>query len=119
LRSPDPACNLYLAFASMFTAGLWGIQKQYPLPDPIEENIYEMSNSRQKKFEIKTLPKNLEEALKVMQKSALLQEVLGDHIFHKFLANKRWEIEEYNSHVSKEFDKQVSEYEIHKYLPFL
>jgi len=119
LRSPDPSCNLYLAFASMFMAGLRGIQKEYLLPDPIEENIYEMSNSRQKKFEIKTLPGNLAEALKVMQKSTLLQEVLGDHIFHQFLANKKWELEEYSTNVSKEFDKQVSEYEIKKYLPFL
>jgi len=119
LRSPDPSCNLYLAFASMFMAGMWGIQKGYKLPEPVEENIYEMSNSRQKKFEIKTLPGNLEEALKSMQKSALLKETLGDHIFHTFLANKKVEIEEYNKNVSREFDKQVSDYEIKKYLPFL
>lgn len=119
LRSPDPSCNLYLAFAAMFMAGLRGIQKGYELPDPVEENIYKMSNSKQKKFEIKTLPQNLEEAIKIMEKSALVKETLGDHIFSKFLVNKCCEIEEYNKNVSREFDKQVSDYEIKKYLPFL
>lgn len=119
LRSPDPSCNLYLAFASIFMAGMRGIQNVYKLQDPVEENIYRMSNSRQKTFNIKTLPSNLEEAIKIMQKSDLLKETLGDHIFYKFLANKKWEIEEYNKNVSKEFDKQVSDYEIEKYMPFL
>jgi glutamine synthetase len=119
LRSPDPSCNLYLAFACMFRAGMRGIQKKYRLPDPVDKNIYQMSNARQKKFEIKTLPANLAEALKTMHKSDLLKETLGDHIFDKFLANKRWEIEEYSKNVTNEFDKQVSDYEIKKYLPFL
>ena len=119
LRSPDPSCNIYLAFACMFMAGLKGIEAKYPLPEPVEENIYHMSNSRQKKFEIKTLPRDLEEALKIMEKSQLTREALGDHIFSRFLANKRHEIEEYGKNVSREFDKQVSEYEVKKYLPFL
>jgi glutamine synthetase len=119
LRSPDPSCNLYLAFATMFMAGLRGIQKEYDLPEPVEENIYNMSNSKQKTFRIKTLPRNLEEAIKIMQKSDLLREALGDHIFYRFLANKKLEIEEYSKNVSAEFDKQVSEYEVQKYLPFL
>jgi glutamine synthetase len=119
LRSPDPSCNLYLAFATMLMAGLNGIEKKYELADPVEENIYKMSNSRQKKFEIKILPRNLEEGLKIMKKSELLKETLGEHIFHTFLANKKWEIEEYNKAVSSEFDKQVSEFEIQKYLPIL
>jgi len=119
LRSPDPACNIYLAFASMFMAGLKGIEAKYPLPEPVEENIYHMSNARQKKFEIKTLPRDLEEALKIMEKSKLMRETLGDHIFSRFLANKKLEIEEYGKNVSREFDKQVSEYEVKRYLPFL
>ncbi|MBN1272828.1 MAG: glutamine synthetase [Candidatus Aminicenantes bacterium] len=119
LRCSDPACNLYLAFAAMFAAGLDGIQQKTELPDSVEENIYQMSNNRQKKFEIKTLPGNLEGALKSMQKSTLLKETLGGHIFDTFLANKQWEIDEYNKNVSREYDKQVSEYEIKKYLPFL
>ena len=119
LRSPDPACNLYLTFAIMFAAGIEGIKNGYKLSESVEENIYRMSNSRQKKYAIKTLPGNLEEAIKIMQKSNLLYETLNDHIFNKFIANKKWEIAEYNKNVSKEFDKQVSDYEISKYLPFL
>jgi glutamine synthetase len=119
LRSPDPACNLYLAFAVMLRAGLEGVKERYPLPEPVEENIYRMSTARQKKFEIRTLPRNLEEAVKLMEKSRLLRELLGDHIFTRFIANKQAEIEEYNINVSGEFEKQVSDYEAKKYLPFL
>ena len=119
LRSPDPACNLYLAFATMFMAGMKGIQEGYSLPEPVEENIYTMSNSRQKKLSIKTLPANLEKSLNCMQKSELLKETLGNHVFQKFIDNKRWEISEYRKNVSQEFDKQVSAYEIERYLPVL
>jgi glutamine synthetase len=119
LRSPDPSCNIYLAFSAMLAAGLTGIRGGYPLPDPVEENIYEMSNAKQKKFEIRTLPRNLEEAVKIMEKGSLLKEIFTDHIFATFIANKRAEIEEYNINVSGEFEKQVSEYEVKKYLPFL
>jgi len=119
LRAPDPACNLYLAFATMLRAGLEGVKNKYPLLPPVEENIYQMSPSRQKKLNIKTLPRNLEEGIRLMEKSSLLRETLGDHLFEKFLANKKWEIDEYKKHVSNEFDKQVSDYEIKKYLPFL
>ncbi|MBU4329556.1 MAG: glutamine synthetase family protein [Acidobacteria bacterium] len=119
LRSPDPSCNLYLAFATMFTAGLKGIQDNLALPDPLEENIYHMSSSRQKQFRIKTLPRNLEEAIRLMKKSELLRGTLGEHVFHTFIANKQLEIEEYNRNVSGEFDKRVSDYEIRRYMPVL
>jgi glutamine synthetase len=119
LRSPDPACNPYLAFATMFIAGMNGIKQGYGRADPVEENIYEMSPARQKKFNIKTLPANLDKAVSLMEKSSLLEEMLGKHVFATFIANKRWEVEEYNKNVSREYDKQVSEFEIRKYLPFL
>ncbi len=119
LRSPDPACNLYLAFAGMLAAGLIGIREKYPLPEPVEENIYKMSNSRQKKFDIRVLPRNLAEALKLMEKSSLMRAALGEHVFARFVANKHAEIKEYDTNVSGEFEKQVSEYEVRKYLPFL
>ncbi|OGD28366.1 MAG: glutamine synthetase [Candidatus Aminicenantes bacterium RBG_13_63_10] len=119
LRSPDPGCNLYLALSVMLAAGLRGVRDRLPLAEPVEENIYHMSNSRQKHFEIKTLPRNLEEAVKLTEKSDLVRETLGSSLFEKFLANKRQEILEYNRCVSGEFDKQVSDYELRKYLPFL
>jgi glutamine synthetase len=119
LRSPDPGCNVYLAFSTMLAAGLRGIQAQYPLPPSVEENIYKMSNSRQKKFKIQTLPRNLEEAVKLAEKSEVVRETLGDHIFFQFIANKYHEIKDYAKNVSAEFDKQVSDYEVRRYLPFL
>ena len=119
LRSPDPACNLYLAFATMLSAGLKGIEKKYQAYNPVEENIYTMSQARQKKLSIQTLPRNLEGAVKAMQKSALLKETLGAHVFHTFIANKQWEIEDYHNNVANGFDFQVSSYEIQKYMTFL
>jgi glutamine synthetase len=119
LRAADPACNIYLSFAVMLAAGLEGIRKKIEIVDPVEENIYHMSGTRQKKFEIRVLPRNLEEAVKIMEKSAVVQEALGDHIFHTLIANKKKEVEEYTRNVSGEFDKQVSDYEVERYLPFL
>ncbi|MCJ7582772.1 MAG: glutamine synthetase [Candidatus Aminicenantes bacterium] len=111
--------NIYLTFATMLAADLKGIENKYPISAPIEENIYKMIPARQKKLAIKTLPRNLEEAVKTMQKSALLKETLGEHTFHTFAANKQWEIKNYQNNVSREFDNRVSAYEIQKYMSFL
>jgi glutamine synthetase len=119
LRAADPACNIYLAFAVMLAAGAEGIRKKVDLIDPVEENIYHMSGARQKKFEIRVLPRNLEEAVRLMEKSAVVKDALGEHIFGTLIANKQKEVEEYNRNVSGEYDKQVSEYEIRRYLPVL
>ncbi len=119
LRSPDPGCNVYLALAVMLAAGLDGIRHKLALADPVEENIYEMSAAQQKRLRIGNLPRDLEEAVKIMEKSALVRETLGEHIFAKFIANKRHEIADYRKNVGAEFDKQVSPYEVERYLPFL
>jgi glutamine synthetase len=119
LRSPDPACNIYLAFSCMFMAGFTGIQKEYTLPDPVEENIYTLSPAEQRQFQVKTLPRSLEEAVKVMGQSTLIKQILGEHVFNSFISNKLREIDEYRTNVSKEYGKQVSEFEVRKYLPIL
>ncbi len=119
LRAPDPACNLYLAFAVILWAGCDGLRRQLKLLPPVEENIYEMSPSRQRQRDIKILPRNLEEAIKIMEKSEVVREALGDYLFSRFIANKKHEVEAYNKNVSREYDKQVSDYEIQTYLPFL
>jgi len=110
-RSPDPACNPYLAFSIMLAAGLKGIEGNYPLPDPIEEDIYEMDEKARDRAGITSLPGNLFEALQEIEKSELARETLGDHIFNKFVANKKIEWDRYRTH--------VSQYEIEKYLPVL
>jgi len=110
-RSPDPACNPYLAFAVMLAAGLKGIEQNYPLPKPIEEDIYEMDEEARERAGITSLPGNLFEAIQEVEKSELVRETLGDHIFNKFVANKKIEWDRYRTH--------VSQYEIEKYLPIL
>jgi glutamine synthetase len=110
-RSPDPACNPYLAFAVMLAAGLRGIEENYPLPDPVEEDIYEMDEAARLKAGIESLPGNLFEAIKEVEKSELVRETLGDHIFNKFIENKKLEWDSYRTHVSR--------FEIEKYLPIM
>ncbi len=119
LRSPDPGCNVYAAFAAMLEAGLAGVRNRYPLPDPVEDNIYEMSGAKQKKRGIQTLPRNLDEAVRQLEKSAIARAVMGDHMHSHFIANKREEIDDYGKNTSAEFDKQVSDYETLRYLPIL
>jgi glutamine synthetase len=110
-RSPDPACNPYLSFAVQLAAGLAGIEGKYPIPDPIEEDIYEMNQKERESRGIQSLPGNLYEALQEVKKSTLVREALGDHIFEKFIANKEIEWDRYRTHVSR--------YELEKYLPIL
>jgi len=108
-RAPDPACNPYLAFAVMLAAGLKGVEKGYELPEPIEEDIYEMSEKEKNERGIITLPGNLYEAIMEVEKSELVKEALGEHIFNKFVENKKIEWDMYRTH--------VSQYEIDKYMP--
>jgi glutamine synthetase len=95
-RSPDSACNPYLAYAVTLAAGLKGIENQYTL---------EPSNNSE------LLPSNLEEAINVMEKSELVRQTLGEHVFEYFLRNKRAEWQDYR--------RQVSAYELDRYLPVL
>jgi len=84
-RSPDPACNPYLAFSVMLAAGLEGIEKGYEVPDPIEENVYEMTEEERKKRGVGTLPASLLEAILLIEKSELVRNALGDHVFSAFI----------------------------------
>jgi glutamine synthetase len=111
LRSPDPACNPYLAFAAMLAAGYEGIKKGYPLPEPIEENIFEMDSKTLKRRKIDTLPGSLMEALNLFRKSDLLRETLGDHIFDTLVSNKTVEWDN--------FRVAVTDFEINNYLKAL
>jgi glutamine synthetase len=110
-RCPDPACNPYLAFAIMLAAGLKGMEEEYELPDPIEEDIYEMSKSGRKALGIDSLPGSLGMAIHLTERSTLVREALGDHIFENFIANKKIEWDQYRM--------QVHDYELEKYLPIL
>jgi len=95
-RSPDTACNPYLAYAVMLAAGLKGVEESYVLSDSSE---------------LISLPTDLNEAIIEMEKSALVRETLGAHVFEYVLRNKRAEWLDYS--------RQVSAYELDRYLPVL
>jgi len=99
-RSADPACNPYLAFAVMLAAGMQGVKEGYDLPPEADANLFEMSDADLAKLGIDQLPQSLSDSLKVMERSSLVQEALGDHIFEWFLRNKRSEWRAYKTHVS-------------------
>ena len=110
-RSPDPACNPYLAFSVMLAAGLEGIEKEYKVPDPVEENVYEMTEEERQKRGIETLPASLLEAILLTEKSDVVRGALGDHVFNAFIKNKKIEWDQYRA--------QVTEYELRRHLPVL
>ncbi len=110
-RSPDPACNPYLAFSVMLAAGLDGIERKLEPPEPVEENVYEMSPAERAARGITTLPASLHEAIALTEKSELVRKALGDHLFEAFITNKKYEWDLYRT--------QVTDYEIKRYLPVL
>ena len=95
----------------MLAAGMEGVKNRYPLPDPVEEDIVRLSPQDLDKMGIVFLPGNLHEAIMELEKSELVREALGEHIFNKFIENKKIEWEQYR--------RQVSQYEIDHYLPVL
>ncbi|PIP48612.1 MAG: type I glutamate--ammonia ligase [Chloroflexi bacterium CG07_land_8_20_14_0_80_45_17] len=111
LRSPDPACNPYLAFSVILAAGLEGIEKGYEPPPPLERNVFEMTEKEREEKGIGTLPGNLYEAIKLTENSELVKKALGKHVFDTFIENKKVEWERYCS--------QVTDYELKQYLPLL
>jgi glutamine synthetase len=110
-RSPDPACNPYLAFAAMLAAGLRGITDNEELPPPASDNIYEMSETERRAAGIESMPEDLDQAVAAMEASGLVRETLGDHVFEYFVRNKRAEWDAYKAYVSP--------FEIDRYLPIL
>lgn len=111
LRSPDPACNPYLAFSVMLAAGLEGIERGYELAPEASNNIYEMTPAEREAAGIGSLPGDLYEAIKIAEESPLLRKALGDHVYEYFLRNKKAEWDAYKA--------QVTEYELKRYLSVL
>ena len=107
-RSPDPACNPYLAFSVILAAGLRGIKEGYELPQEADANLFEIGDDMLEKLGIEQLPQSMSDALRVMEKSDLVAEALGEHIFEWFLRNKRAEWRGYKTH--------ISQYELNRYL---
>ena len=95
----------------MLAAGLEGIKNQYEIPEPLEENVYEMSEEERVKRGIRTLPGNLWEAVDLTRNGKIMRNALGEHVFNAFLTNKKIEWDTYRT--------RVTDYEIKKYLPIL
>ena len=110
-RSPDPACNPYLAFAVILAAGLRGIEKSYELAREADTNLFAATQDELNAARIRPLPRTLDQALAEMERSELVAETLGDHVFEWFLRNKRTEWDEYT--------RQVTPFELARYLPSL
>ena len=110
-RAPDPACNPYLAFAALLTAGLMGIRNEYDLPPQMEGNVFAMSTKERAERGIQSLPGSLLEAIQRAEESDCLRQALGDRVVDTLLTNKRIEWERYRT--------SVTDYEIREYLPLL
>lgn len=111
LRSPDPACNPYLAFSVMLAAGLDGIERGLELPAGVTDDVYEMSPAQRAELGIGQLPESLNEAIGALEESDLMREALGSQVFEWFIRNKRMEWHQYRT--------RVTQWEIEEYLPLL
>ena len=108
LRSPDPSCNPYLAFAVMLRCGLDGIERRLPLPPPVEESLYGFDETELERRNVGVLPDNLKDAVDALEADEVVIDALGDHLAERFIAAKRlewqdvpragrppWEIDQY------------------------
>ena len=104
-RAPDPACNPYLAFAVMLAAGLSGIEHDDPLPEPTEENVFEMTEEERQSRGIELLPDSLHDAIEAAEESELVRECLGNHVFESLIKNKKIEWAAYRAYVT-DFERE-------------
>ncbi|MFH1830472.1 MAG: type I glutamate--ammonia ligase [Pseudomonadota bacterium] len=108
LRCGDPSCNPYLAFAAMLKAGLEGIKNKMKIPDPVEENVYELDKIERSEMKIDTLPASLGEAIDEMSRCEIIAELFGQEQFRRFINSKNKEWDEYRI--------QVTPWEVAQYL---
>lgn len=108
LRSPDPSANPYLAIAACLMAGLDGIRNQIEPEAEVRDNINALAEEEAVRRGIGKLPMDLFEACEEMRKDPLLRELLGERVFAQYYASKlaAW----------KEYDSQVTNWEIESYL---
>ncbi len=109
-RGVDPSTNPYFAFSAILTAGLDGIKKKLDPGDPVDKDVYEMSESEKKAAGIRQLPTTLRDALDILETDSLMKEVLGTHLYDKFIDYKNSEWNQYCLYVTP--------WEIMKYLDY-
>ncbi len=108
VRSPDPSCNPYLAIAALLASGLDGIRRQLPLAEPVNRNIYRMTEEEKEEVGIQSLPENLKLAIDALESDPVVSSALGDHVLKHYAEAKRIEWDVYRT--------QVSEWEKEQYL---
>lgn len=110
-RAMDSGVNPYLAFSVLLAAGLKGIEEGYELPPGSEDDVWSLTAAERRAVGMDPLPGSLNQAIAAMEKSELVAETLGEHVFDFFLRNKRAEWEDYR--------RQVTAWELDRYLPML
>jgi len=99
LRMPDPSCNPYLAFAVMLASGLDGIRHEMEAGEPVNRNIFAMSQREKRRLKIEQLPADLNEAISHLKKDKLVQEAMGEHIYEQYVYAKEQEWHDFISQV--------------------
>lgn len=108
LRSPDPTCNPYLAYAVMLRCGLDGIERRLPLPPPVEESLYGFDDVELERRNVGLLPDNLKDAVNALRHDDVVLDALGDHLAERFVEAKTLEYRDYR--------RQVTPWELERYL---
>ena len=109
-RNVDPCANPYLALAGILACGLEGIKntKDADIIPPVKDNLFDLTDDEIKERKIVCLPETLHAAIEDFKNSSILKEVLGTHLFPKYIEAKEKEWKEYHT--------TVSEFELKKYL---
>ena len=111
LRNPDPSCNPYLVLATVLAAGLDGIENKIQPPAPCNKNIFTLTDEERCSDSIGELPRSLDEAIAEMSRSSFVKDVVGEHIFNKYIEAKQKECNEYRMRISKwEIDSYLKKY---------
>ena len=108
LRCPDSAMNPYLALAACLSAGLDGIEKKTGLPACVEGNMFTMEPEELRERNVERIPETLGDAIEAYSGDVFMKEVLGEHIYTKYLEDKEQEW--------RDFRAQVTDWEVSQYL---
>ena len=108
IRSVDTSANPYLAMAVILASGLDGIEKDMPLIDSINANLFDMNSIELEALGVKNLPESLKEAIDELSKDELVKKALGNHIYSKFVELKTKEWNDFKTYVTKwELDRYM------------
>ena len=114
-RSPDPLCNPYLAYTAIFEAGLDGVKRKIDPGEPVDANVYHLSDARRKELGVRVLPSSLKEALEEWKSDEICTKALGKQNAEIYAESKMEEWKEYEPHMPND-ESQVTPWELKKYI---